>query len=147
MIADFLRSTSDYELTVVDSNPAAIERLAAKGIDGVVANVEDEAARQKILDGKDIAISALPYFVNTGIGETARDCGIHYFDLTEDVATTRALRTLAEGADSAFVPQCGLAPGFISIVAHDLAQKCGSVRCPNFRPTSSNTISPGAPMA
>ncbi len=127
MIADFLHKTSDYALTVVDSNAAAVERLAAKGIEGIVADVEDEKERRNSLDGKDIAISALPYFVNTGIGETARDCGVHYFDLTEDVATTRALRALADGADSAFVPQCGLAPGFISIVAHDLAQKFDSL--------------------
>ena len=127
MIADFLHGTSDYELTVVDSNATAIDRVTAKGIAGVVANVEEDAERRKILDGADIAISALPYFVNTKIGETARDCSVHYFDLTEDVATTRALREMAEGADCAFVPQCGLAPGFISIVAHDLAQKFESL--------------------
>ncbi|MDA0262425.1 MAG: saccharopine dehydrogenase NADP-binding domain-containing protein [Proteobacteria bacterium] len=127
MIADFLHGTGDYDLTVVDSNPAAIERIAVKGINGIVASVEDAAARRRLIDGQHIAISALPYFANTGIGQTARECGVHYFDLTEDVETTRALRALADGADSAFVPQCGLAPGFISIVAHDLAQKFDSL--------------------
>ena len=38
------------------------------------------------------------------------------------VETTRAVRRIAAGARSAFMPQCGLAPGFISIVANDLAQ-------------------------
>lgn len=127
MIADFLHRTGDYDLTVVDASADAIERITAQGIDGIVAHVEDEAERRKIIGGKDIAISALPYFVNPAIGETVRDCGVHYFDLTEDVASTRELRALAEGADSAFVPQCGLAPGFISLVAHDLAQKFDSL--------------------
>ena len=127
MIADFLHCSGDYQLTLVDSDAAAIERVAAPGIEGVVAHVEDADERRRILAGKDIVISALPYFLNTGIGETVRELGIHYFDLTEDVATTRSLRALAEGAESAFVPQCGLAPGFISIVANDLAQKFDSL--------------------
>ena len=32
------------------------------------------------------------------------------------------IKQLAEGAPTAFMPQCGLAPGFIGIVAHHLAQ-------------------------
>jgi saccharopine dehydrogenase-like NADP-dependent oxidoreductase len=45
---------------------------------------------------------------------------LHYFDLTEDVEVTRSVRATAEGATTAFVPQCGLAPGFISIAANEL---------------------------
>jgi saccharopine dehydrogenase-like NADP-dependent oxidoreductase len=52
----------------------------------------------------------------------ARDARCHYFDLTEDVAATREIKRLAEGAGTAFMPQCGLAPGFIGIVAHHLAK-------------------------
>jgi saccharopine dehydrogenase-like NADP-dependent oxidoreductase len=48
---------------------------------------------------------------------------VHYLDLTEDVATTKKVEALAENAESAFIPQCGLAPGFISIVANDLAKR------------------------
>ena len=47
---------------------------------------------------------------------------MHYFDLTEDVDVTRAVRRVAHGAAQAFVPQCGLAPGFISIAANELIQ-------------------------
>ena len=50
-----------------------------------------------------------------------RAAGAHYLDLTEDVASTRAVKQLAAGARTAFIPQCGLAPGFITIVASDLA--------------------------
>jgi saccharopine dehydrogenase-like NADP-dependent oxidoreductase len=46
--------------------------------------------------------------------------GLHYFDLTEDVEVTNQIKILSAGAAHAFMPQCGLAPGFISIVAHDL---------------------------
>src|SRR5690606_17942664 len=46
-----------------------------------------------------------------------------YLDLTEDVASTRRVKELAKEAKTAFIPQCGLAPGFISIVAYDLAKR------------------------
>ena len=55
------------------------------------------------------------------IAEAAKAAGAHYLDLTEDVASTRAVKQLAAGARTAFIPQCGLAPGFITIVASDLA--------------------------
>ena len=48
---------------------------------------------------------------------------MHYLDLTEDVAITRQVKALAEGARTAFIPQCGLAPGFIAFVAYDLAKR------------------------
>jgi saccharopine dehydrogenase-like NADP-dependent oxidoreductase len=44
------------------------------------------------------------------------------------VESTRTIKRLADGANTAFIPQCGLAPGFISIVAHDLARKFDELR-------------------
>ncbi len=38
------------------------------------------------------------------------------------MASTRTIRALSVGAETAFIPQCGLAPGFISIAAADLAR-------------------------
>ncbi len=39
------------------------------------------------------------------------------------MASTRRVTQLAADAACAFIPQCGLAPGFITIVAHDLARR------------------------
>lgn len=63
------------------------------------------------------------------VARAAKLTGAHYFDLTEDVSTTaRVLAIAASKRGSAsrtgvFVPQCGLAPGFVSIVAVDLARR------------------------
>jgi saccharopine dehydrogenase-like NADP-dependent oxidoreductase len=76
----------------------------------------------QVLRGQDAVINALPYHLATTAATQAREAGCHYFDLTEDVAATRAIQQLAEGSPTAFMPQCGLAPGFIGIVAHHLAQ-------------------------
>jgi saccharopine dehydrogenase-like NADP-dependent oxidoreductase len=109
-IVDMLGSTGDYELTVADRDPAFLAMV-------------DRAAR-----GQEIIVSALPFFLNPAVARVAREVGAHYFDLTEDVETTRAVKSVSEGAPVAFAPQCGLAPGFISIVAHDLAQRFDTLR-------------------
>jgi saccharopine dehydrogenase-like NADP-dependent oxidoreductase len=92
-----------------------------KPVERVVADVEDRGVLDRMMDGQDAVVSALPFYLNVKVADAAREAGIHYFDLTEDVATTRAIKKLARGAKSAFMPQCGLAPGFISIVANHLA--------------------------
>ena len=73
-------------------------------------------------------VSALPYFLNIRVAQAAHRAGIHYFDLTEDVATTQAIRKLAETAKGVMAPQCGLAPGFIGIVGADLARRFTRLR-------------------
>ncbi len=78
-------------------------------------------------------ISSLPYYCNPGVAKAARKGNAHYFDLTEDVAVTRAVRKIATGAAKAFVPQCGLAPGFISIAANELAKHFDELRTIKLR--------------
>lgn len=65
-------------------------------------------------------ISSLPFYRNVQIAKIAAENKIHYFDLTEDVKTTEAVSAISKSSMQAFVPQCGLAPGFISIVANHL---------------------------
>ncbi|HBD33503.1 MAG TPA: saccharopine dehydrogenase, partial [Cupriavidus sp.] len=57
------------------------------------------------------------------VAKVAARLGVHYFDLTEDVAATRVIRELGRSARAVLMPQCGLAPGFIGVVGHDLAQR------------------------
>ncbi len=39
----------------------------------------------------DAVVSCLPYHFNLGVASAAHEAGIHYFDLTEDVRTTKAI--------------------------------------------------------
>ena len=48
--------------------------------------------------------------------------------LTEDVEVTKAVAKLADGASTAFIPQCGLAPGFITICAVHLMSQLTEVK-------------------
>ena len=121
-IARLLADSGDYAVTVVDRDPAALARLAGPALTGRVVDSDDAHALLGALRGHEAVVNALPYHLATTAATLAREAGCHYFDLTEDVAATRAIQALAEGAPTAFMPQCGLAPGFIGIVAHHLAQ-------------------------
>ena len=75
----------------------------------------------------DAVISCLPYYCNVMVAEAAYELGVHYFDLTEDVAVTQAVKNLSVNAQHYFVSQCGLAPGFISIVTQALMNELDQV--------------------
>jgi saccharopine dehydrogenase-like NADP-dependent oxidoreductase len=122
MIAELLVGSKDYAVTVIDRSEAALGRLeTAATVTKVAADITQGDTLRKILDGKYAVLSAAPYHATRLIAEAAKSAGAHYLDLTEDVASTRAVKQLAAGARTAFIPQCGLAPGFITIVASDLA--------------------------
>lgn len=121
-IAALLSGSGDYDVTVADRSAEALDHLAPLGVRRVATDTADAAALLALLRGQQAVINALPYHLATLAATQARDAGCHYFDLTEDVAATRAIKQLADGAATAFMPQCGLAPGFIGIVAHHLAQ-------------------------
>lgn len=114
----------DYQVTLADRSEAALAGAPRHPqIDARVLDVTDTAALRAALQGRYAVLSALPYMLTVRVAEAAREVGCHYLDLTEDVAATRRIREIADGASQAFIPQCGLAPGFISIVAADLARR------------------------
>jgi saccharopine dehydrogenase-like NADP-dependent oxidoreductase len=134
MIARLLVDSGDYRVIVGDVSPAALERIASRvGVDTLTVNADSPEELAGALADCDSVISALSFFYNPRVAEAALAAGASYFDLTEDVATTRRVREIAERAADGqiFMPQCGLAPGFISIVAEHLThrfEKLDSVR-------------------
>src|SRR5215204_5514035 len=94
----------------------------------VHGNVTDAAFMKQALMGKDAVVSCLPYNMNLPVAQAAYEAGIHYFDLTEDVPTTNAIRKMAETSKGVMAPQCGLAPGFIGIVGADLYNRFTRLR-------------------
>ena len=123
IVAELLSEAGDYAVTLADGDEAAMGARPLDGVTRLVLDVADAGALGRALDGMDVVVSALPFFLNSRVTEAARDGCVHYFDLTEDVETAHHARDRAAGAGSVFVPQCGLAPGFISIVANHLVGK------------------------
>jgi len=122
MMAELLTSSRDYAVTVIDRSAQQLERLEIGApVTKAVIDITDAKGLRQALAGKYAVLSAAPYHATRSIAEAAKGAGAHYLDLTEDVASTRVVKQLAAGSHTAFVPQCGLAPGFITIVASDLA--------------------------
>ena len=128
LIACLLAETEDYHVHVadLDFNRSETIQLLEKmpTIKTVCLDVNDRVAVQTYLKKHHViaVISSLPYFLNTHVAEAAKAAQSHYFDLTEDLTVASNIKALAHNASNVFVPQCGLAPGFVSIVAHSLMQ-------------------------
>ena len=123
IVAGLLASTGDYKVTLADRSPEVLGNLDRdERIRIVAADVEDSLKLVDLLNGQFAVLNAAPFHLAKHIAEAARAAGTHYLDLTEDVVSTRRVRELAANANTAFIPQCGLAPGFASIVAFDLAK-------------------------
>ena len=123
IIAEMLAETGDYRIKVVDRSAEALSAIVAHPrVTTTAVDMTDAAALDAVLGGAFAVLSAAPFHLTARVAEAAARVGCHYLDLTEDVATTRTVKGLAQGAKTAFIPQCGLAPGFISIAGAELAR-------------------------
>ncbi|MEM1172484.1 MAG: saccharopine dehydrogenase C-terminal domain-containing protein, partial [Cyanobacteria bacterium P01_H01_bin.35] len=96
-------------------------------------DVSSGEALAKALGTVDAVLSCLPYHLNLPLAEAALAAQVHYFDLTEDVATTQAILHMSQRSGKLMAPQCGLAPGFIGIVGANLIDKLESCRACRMR--------------
>ena len=124
LIACLLADENDYTVTLADCHKNVLatwtgmsDRLHTIHLD---AQKTDQVQQFLSYHQFDALISALPYYCNRSIAEIAVAMKLPYFDLTEDIEVARFIQTLSRNQQTPLVPQCGLAPGFISIVANDL---------------------------
>jgi len=67
-------------------------------------------------------VASLPYDKSAPMMQLAVDLKLHYFDLTEDTSAAELAQKLGATCKTVLASQCGLAPGFISIITHSLAR-------------------------
>jgi saccharopine dehydrogenase-like NADP-dependent oxidoreductase len=139
LISGLLAESGSYTVFLGDINgttaKAVVRAHGGANLTGVALDASDTAALRRHLAAEPVeaVVSSLPYYCNVEVAEAARAAGAHYFDLTEDVEVTRAVIRIAHGASRAFVPQCGLAPGFISIAANELMSHFDKLRAVKLR--------------
>lgn len=97
----------------------------------ITADVTDPVAIGHALDGREAVLSCLPFHLNREVALAAHARGMHYFDLTEDVGVSQTVNELSHTSRGLMAPQCGLAPGFVSIVA--ASQVAGFDECRSIR--------------
>ncbi len=149
-IAQLLIHSNDYTVHLADVLSKVDDNALKKhkNFSSVILDLKNENALSEFIKKNSniqAIISSLPYNLNISVAKIAREFNLHYFDLTEDVETTAAIAKLANDAPTAFIPQCGVAPGFINIVANDLMQyfttlETVKLRCGALPTNTSNAL-------
>jgi lysine 6-dehydrogenase len=93
------------------------------------ADARDAAAVRALLTRADACLNALPYYFNLEISKLAVQAGVHCCDLggnTEIVFRQLELDEAARKAGVSIVPDCGLAPGMVNILAQAGIEEVGN---------------------
>jgi len=104
----------------IDRLPPFLERARSERLVLQQLDVSDHAAVRQAMTGHDAVMSALPYYFNGPMAALAVECGCHFSDLggnTEIVFEQKKLDGAALAKGLSIIPDCGLAPGMVAILA------------------------------
>lgn len=111
-------------IIVIDENGRALDELTEQCPSGTLrtyrVNINREHAITTLIKGFDVLICALPSHHNLRISEMALKSGIHYIDFggSDEVLDQQlALNEKNERHDHWIIPNCGMAPGLVNILA------------------------------
>lgn len=120
---DLLRTT-DAHVTLADARvgglPAFLDPYRGTRLTMAALDARDHDAVRALMRGHAAAMSALPYYLNADMARLAVECGLHFSDLggnTEIVREQQRLDADARARGLSVVPDCGLAPGMVNILA------------------------------
>jgi lysine 6-dehydrogenase len=121
---DLLQNPAVSQVTLADLKPEKLPRFLAgdwKGrLRALKLDVSDLAAVHAAFKGHAAVMSAIPYYYNGPMARAAVECGCHFSDLggnTEIVLEQKRLHDLALARGVSVIPDCGLAPGMVNILA------------------------------
>jgi lysine 6-dehydrogenase len=109
-----------------DHLPEFLKPLSGPRLIPTTLDVRDRAAVIAVMRESDAVMSAIPYYFNLALAECAVEAGVHFCDLggnTEIVFQQKALAERAKAKGITIVPDCGVAPGMVNILAeHGIKQ-------------------------
>src|SRR4051794_39814929 len=121
---DLLQSSAVERVTLADLRPERLPKFLAGDWGGrlrtVRLDVSDSATVHATFDGHAAVMSAIPYYYNGPMAKAAVECGCHFSDLggnTEIVLEQKRLHETARSKGLSVIPDCGLAPGMVNILA------------------------------
>lgn len=122
---DLLQNPSITEVRLADKTvehlPAFLEPyVGGERLKLITLDVKDPAAVQAAMAGVKSVMCAIPYYFNLPMTEDAIAAGAHFCDLggnTEIVQNQKKLDAKAAAAGVTVIPDCGLAPGMVNILA------------------------------
>lgn len=126
---DLLVNT-DHEVVIadlrIDSLAPFLQPYVGERLTPVQVDANDRAAIRQVMEGVSATMSAFPYYLNLGMAVAAIDSGSHFCDLggnTEIVLQQKQLHERARERGVSVIPDCGLAPGMVNILAaHGIRQ-------------------------
>lgn len=115
----------------VDRLPPFLQPYLGQGrLTTIQLDVKDAKAVAAAMQGVQSVMCALPYYLNLPMTEAAIAAGAHFCDLggnTEIVQQQQRLKASAEAKGVTVVPDCGLAPGMVNILAQLGIDRCDTV--------------------
>jgi lysine 6-dehydrogenase len=129
-LQDLARRRAVAKLAAADRETAALEKLRgrdwAAGIATRLLDISASGDAARLLADYDVAVSAVPYFYNEGLTRAAIEAGCHLVDMggnTEVVRAQHALAGEARLAGVSILPDAGLAPGLVAVLAGHLIRE------------------------
>ncbi len=128
---DLLRHKDVELVTLADHHAGRLPSFLKKGrrLKQLKLDVTSGPALRRALKGQDAVLCALPYYFNAVVAKAAVAAGVHHSDLggnTDIVRQQMKLDAAARKAEVSVVPDCGLAPGMVNILAAEGIRRVGS---------------------
>ena len=129
---DLLQQDAVAAVTLADIQPdrpvAFVKPYIGKRLSLVKLDVQDPGAVRAVMSGHAAVMNALPYYFNLDVTKAAVALGLHYADLggnTEIVFNQKKLDADAKARNASVIPDCGLAPGMVNILAAEGIRRVG----------------------
>src|SRR5215217_6334113 len=127
---DLLQNDDVTEVRLADVNighlPEFLAPYSGKRLIPTPLDVRNAEGVQALMRESDAAMSAIPYYFNLDLARHAAETGVHFCDLggnTDIVFEQKKLDPIAREKGITIVPDCGLAPGMVNILAqHGIGQ-------------------------
>src|SRR5260221_9128346 len=129
---DLLQRSEVERVTLADLHPRRAAPFLIKRKDKrlVTARLDAKSGPRlrKLMRGHDAVLNALPYYFNYPVARAAIRMGLHCADLggnTEIVQKQKTLHAAAQKKRVSIIPDCGLAPGMVNIIAAEGIRRVG----------------------
>ena len=132
---DLLQRPEVERVTLADLNPSRmagfLKKKKDKRLKTARLDAKNAGALRKLLRGHVAVMNALPYYFNFPVSQAAVRAGLHYADLggnTEIVQKQKTLHKAAVKKGVSVIPDCGLAPGMVNIIAAEGIRRVGDAQ-------------------
>ena len=129
---DLLQQSAVQRVTLADLKPGRLPVFLKNKRDKRLVMARLDAKQsvrlRKLMRGHDAVLNALPYYFNYSVARNAIAAGLHCADLggnTEIVHKQKTLHAAARKKRVSIIPDCGLAPGMVNIIAAEGIRRVG----------------------